>query len=147
MVNKNRNLKKQSHSRYSLKKGKRPAGLHSQYVVISADKNAEKKVDIKPIVHKETDFIPREEKKKPLIMARLLNVESLLSSMVCKEEMDLEFVLYDPIIRENNCLFILKGNEELEKIEEEEKEIFSAEFKEEISKLMPFSPVFINEIV
>ena len=36
---------------------------------------------------------------------------------------------------------------QLEKIEEEEKEIFSAEFKEEISKLMPFSPVFINEIV
>mgnify|MGYP002238181945 CR=1 FL=1 len=102
--------------------------------------------------------------------------------MVCKEEMDLEFVLYDPIIRENNCLFMLKGNEEhlvvrtrtahnrqrwccdrrsvlnaltsivfgykeLEKIEEEEKEIFSAEFKEEISKLIPFSPVFINEIV
>ena len=32
-------------------------------------------------------------------------------------------------------------------IEEEEKEIFSAEFKEEISKLIPFSPVFINEIV
>ena len=32
--------------------------------------------------------------------------------MVCKEEMDLEFVLYDPIIRENNCLFMLKGNEE-----------------------------------
>ena len=67
MVNKNRNLKKQSHSRYSLKKGKRPAGLHSQYVVINADKNAEKKVDIKPVVHKETDFIPREEKKKPLL--------------------------------------------------------------------------------
>ena len=33
------------------------------------------------------------------------------------------------------------------RIEEEDKEIFSAEFKEEISKLMPFSPVFINEIV
>ena len=114
-------------------------------------------------------------------MARILNVENLLSAMVCKEEMDLEFVLYDPIIRENNRLFMLKGNEEhlvvrtrtahtgkddavqkisidaltsivfgykeLEKIEEEEKEIFSAEFKEEISKLMPFSPVFINEIV
>ena len=67
MVDKNRNLKKQSHSRYSLKKGKRPAGLHSQYVVINADKNAEKKVDIKPVVHKETDFISREEKKKPLL--------------------------------------------------------------------------------
>ena len=123
----------------------------------------------------------KEEKKKPLIMARILNVENLLSAMVCKEEMDLEFVLYDPVIRENNRLFMLKGNEEhlvvrtrtahtgkddavqkisidaltsivfgykeLEKIEEEEKEIFSAEFKEEISKLMPFSPVFINEIV
>ena len=111
--------------------------------------------------------IPKKKKRKnSLIMARLLNVESLLSSMVCKEEMDLEFVLYDPIIRENNCLFMHKGNEEhlvadkdsttpakkmlcrkisidaltsivfgskeLEKIEEEEKEIFSAEFKEEI---------------
>ena len=133
------------------------------------------------IAEQDGEILKKEEKKKPLIMARLLNVESLLSSMVCKEEMDLEFVLYDPIIRENNCLFMLKGNEEhlvvrtrtahtgkddvvqkisidaltsivfgykeLEKIEEEEKEIFSAEFKEEISKLMPFSPVFINEIV
>ena len=42
---------------------------------------------------------------------------------------------------------IVFGYKELEKIEEEEKEIFSAEFKEEISKLIPFSPVFINEIV
>ena len=126
-------------------------------------------------------ILQKEEKKKPLIMARILNVENLLSAMVCKEEMDLEFVLYDPVIRENNRLFMLKGNKEhlvvrtrtahtgkddavqkisidaltsivfgykeLEKIEEEEKEIFSAEFKEEISKLMPFSPVFINEIV
>ena len=125
--------------------------------------------------------LTKEEKKKPLIMARLLNVESLLSAMVCKEEMDLQFVLYDPVIRENNCLFMLKGNEEhlvvrtrtahtgkddavqkisvdaltsivfgykeLEKIEEEEKEIFSAEFKEEIRKLIPLAPVFINEIV
>ena len=126
-------------------------------------------------------ILTKEEKKKPLIMARLLNVESLLSAMVCKEEMDLQFVLYDPVIRENNCLFMLKGNAEhlvvrtrtalagkddavqkisvdaltsivfgyksLEKIEEEEKEIFSAEFKEEISKLISLSPVFINEIV
>lgn len=125
--------------------------------------------------------LTKEEKKKPLIMARLLHVESLLSAMVCKEEMDLQFVLYDPVVRENNCVFMLKGNEkhlvvrtrrvlagkddalqkisvdaltsivfgykELEKIEEEEKEIFSAEFKEEISKIIPLSPVFINEIV
>ncbi len=125
--------------------------------------------------------LTKEEKKKPLIMARLLHVESLLSAMVCKEEMDLQFALYDPVIRENNCVFMLKGNEEhlvvrtrralagkddalqkisvdaltsivfgykeLEKIEEEEKEIFSAEFKEEISKMLPLSPVFINEIV
>ena len=126
-------------------------------------------------------ILTTEEKKKPLIMARLLNVENLLSAMVCKAEMELQFVLYDPVIRENNCLFMLKGNEEhlvvrtrtahtgkddavqkisidaltsivfgykeLEKIEEEEKESFSAEFKEEISKLVPLSPVFINEIV
>ena len=48
-----------------------------------------------------------------MIMARLLNVESLLSSMVCKEEMDLEFVLYDPIIRENNRQYMQKRNEVL----------------------------------
>ena len=62
MVNKNRNLKKQSHSRYSLKKGKRPAGLHSQYVVISADKNAEKKVDINQLYIKK--LILFQEKKR-----------------------------------------------------------------------------------
>ena len=148
---------------------------------IAAVNTEEAKVAVRNIRRDGNVFLKKEEKKKPLIMARLLNVESLLSSMVCKEEMDLEFVLYDPVIRENNRLFMLKGNEEhlvvrtrtahtgkddavqkisidaltsivfgykeLEKIEEEEKEIFSAEFKEEISKLMPFSPVFINEIV
>ena len=58
-------------------------------------------------------ILQKEEKKKPLIMARILNVENLLSAMVCKEEMDLEFVLYDPVIRENNRLFMLKGNKNI----------------------------------
>ena len=126
-------------------------------------------------------LLKRQEKKKPMIMARIVNAEELLSCMTCKEEMEVQFVLVDPVIRENNCLFMLKGNaehlvvrarkavkekcegvqrisvdaliyilfgyRELEKIEEEEQEQFSEEFKEEICKLNPLSPVFLNEIV
>lgn len=126
-------------------------------------------------------ILHRRERKKPMIMARLLHVESLLSCMACSEEMELRFVLADPVIRENNKLFVLRGNEEhlvvrtrtlvrgkyddvqkisvdaltsilfgyqsLEKIEEEEKETFADEFKEEIGKLIPLSKVFLNEIV
>ena len=50
--------------------------------------------------------------KKPLIMARIVDAESLLSCMCCKEDMEIQFVLYDPVIRENNKVFILRGNEE-----------------------------------
>ena len=126
-------------------------------------------------------ILHRKEKKKPMIMARLLHVETLLSAMVCSEVMEIQFVLFDPVIRENNRLFILRGNEEhlvvrtktvvsgkddviqkisvdaltsiifgyqpIERIEEEEKESFSDEFKEEIRKLIPLSRVFLNEIV
>lgn len=126
-------------------------------------------------------LLHRKEKKKPMIMARLLHVETLLSAMVCSEETEIQFVLYDPVIRENNRLFILRGNEEhlvvrtrtvahgkddgiqkisvdaltsiifgyktIEKIEEEEKETFSEEFKGKIGKLIPLSKVFLNEIV
>lgn len=121
------------------------------------------------------------EEAKPRIMARLLNVEELFSCMRCKGEMTASFVLVDPVIRENNKLFIIKGNSErivvrtkpwmrgkyddvqkisvdaltsivfgyksLEKIEEEEQEVFSKEFKESISKLEPLNKIFLNEIV
>lgn len=52
------------------------------------------------------------EEEKPRIMARLLNVEELLSCMKCNGDLSLSFVLVDPIIRENNKLFIIKGNSE-----------------------------------
>ena len=121
------------------------------------------------------------EETKPRIMARLLNVEELFSCMRCKSEMNLTFALFDPVIRENNKLFIIKGNSErmvvrtkpwmkgryeevqkisidaltsivfgyksLEKIQQEEPEVFSEEFKEEISKLEPLNQIFLNEIV
>lgn len=54
----------------------------------------------------------RARKKKPIIMARLLCVEELLAGMRCTEEMDLKFWLVDPVIRENNKLFMVKGNQE-----------------------------------
>lgn len=126
-------------------------------------------------------LLHRQEKKKPMIMARVLHAEDLLSCMTCAGEMNLAFVLVDPVIRENNRLFLLKGNEEhlvvrtrtvvsgkhdavqrisidaltslifgykpVGKIEEEERETFSEEFKAEIEKLLPLDRVFLNEIV
>lgn len=50
------------------------------------------------------------EQKKPVIMARILHLETLLSCMVCWEEMELKFWLADPLIQENNKLFMIKGN-------------------------------------
>ncbi|XCP84321.1 GNAT family N-acetyltransferase [Roseburia hominis] len=125
--------------------------------------------------------LTKKRKKKPMIMARLLHVESILECMVCHEEMEVMFVLVDPIIRENNKLFGIRGNSEhlvvrtrpnirgkyediqrisvealtsilfgyksIAKIEEEEKEVFSEEFKSEIRKLIPLKGVFLNEIV
>lgn len=52
----------------------------------------------------------KKPKKKPMIMARLLHVETLLSCMVCWEEMNIKFWLVDPLIQENNKLFMIKGN-------------------------------------
>lgn len=52
----------------------------------------------------------KQPKKKPIIMARLLHIETLLSCMVCWEEMNVKFWLVDPLIQENNKLFMIKGN-------------------------------------
>ena len=54
----------------------------------------------------------KEVGKKPLIMARVVDAEALLSCMCCKEDMEVQFVLYDPVIKENNKVFILRGNTE-----------------------------------
>lgn len=132
-------------------------------------------------VFEEAGMVLEKETKKPMIMARLIHVEEFLSCMRCKEEVSFSFILIDPIIKENQKLFIVKGNSEhivvrtkpwirgkadevqmisvdaltsilfgyksLEQIEEEEQEIFSKEFKEAVSKLVPLNAVFINEIV
>lgn len=126
-------------------------------------------------------ILRKKEKKKPIIMARVIHVESLLACMTCTENVEFQFVLVDPIIRENNKHFIIRGNSEhmvvrtrplikgkhenvqlisidaltsllfgyklIEKIEEEEKEYFSEEFKEAVSKLIPLRNVFLNEVV
>ena len=126
-------------------------------------------------------ILKKQEKKKPMIMARILHVESLLSCMACDEDTEFQFILVDPVIRENNKIFSIKGNKEhlvvrtkpiakgksdgiqmisvdalttilfgyksLEKVEEEEQEKFSAEFKESISKLQPLNRILLNEIV
>lgn len=126
-------------------------------------------------------LLHKKEKKKPIIMARLLHVESLMSCMVCTGETDFQFELVDPVIRENNKIFQIRGNQEhlvartrplvkgkhenvqkisvsalttilfgykpIEKVEEEEQEMFSAEFKEQIGKLVPLDRVFLNEVV
>lgn len=55
-------------------------------------------------------ILTAKEKKKPIVMARVLHVESLLSCMTCTEDVEFSFILVDPVIRENNKLFIIKGN-------------------------------------
>ncbi len=132
-------------------------------------------------IFEEAGLCMKVKKTKPMIMARILHVETLLASLRCEEDLDVQFQLVDPIIRENNKVFLVKGNadgivvrtkpvisgkkqdiqlisadaltsilfgyKELEKIEEEEKEHFSDEFKEQIRKIKTLNPVFINEIV
>lgn len=132
-------------------------------------------------IFEEAGLIVQEAEKKPMIMARILHLESLLECMNCKEETEFYFELVDPVIRENNKIYMVRGNEErimvrtkqiikgkyngiqrisvgaltsilfgyksLEKIEEEEQEEFSVEFKEAIRKINPLQKVFLNEIV
>lgn len=122
-----------------------------------------------------------QEERKPRIMIRMLKVEEVFASMRCRGELDLSFVLVDPIIRDNNKLFIIKGNSErivvrtkpwmrgkyehiqkisigaltsivfgyksLEKIEEEEQELFSREFKKAVAQLETLNKIFLNEVV
>lgn len=132
-------------------------------------------------IFEEAGLLMQETMKKPMIMARILHVERLLECMNCKEETEFYFELVDPVIRENNKIYMVRGNEErmmvrtkqiikgkyagiqrisvgaltsilfgyksLEKIEEEEQEEFSTEFKEAVRKINPLQKVFLNEIV
>lgn len=132
-------------------------------------------------IFEEGGLILQKAGKKPIIMARIVHLESLLEYMNCREDVEFSFEVYDPVIRENNKIYVIRGNQErivvrtkpaikgryddiqrisigaltsvlfgyksLEKIEEEEQEIFSDEFKEAVRKLNPLKRVFINEIV
>lgn len=132
-------------------------------------------------IFEEAGLILKAEEKKPMIMARILCVERLLECMNYKEETEFYFELVDPVIHENNKIYMVRGNEErmmvrtkqvirgkyngiqrisvgaltsilfgyksLEKIEEEEQEEFSTEFKEAVRKINPLQKVFLNEIV
>lgn len=53
----------------------------------------------------------RRKTKKRHLMVRILDVEGMLASMKCQEEMDYEFIVVDPVIRENNKIYCLKGDE------------------------------------
>ncbi len=132
-------------------------------------------------IFEKAGLILQKEEKKPMIMVRVLSVEKLLECMKCKEETEFCFELVDPVINDNNKIYLVRGNEErvmvrtkpivkgkyneiqkisigaltsilfgyksLEKIEEEEQEYFSLEFKESVKKLKPLRQFFINEIV
>ena len=50
--------------------------------------------------------------RKPLIMGRVVNAETLISTIQFREETKIQFVLVDPVIRENNKIFIVHGNKE-----------------------------------
>lgn len=120
-----------------------------------------------------------EKEQKPIIMARILHLETLLAGMRCTQETELQFWLADPVIKENNKLFMLKGNREhmvvrtknakpkeevqiisidalntllfgyktIEEVQKEEKENFSEEFSEQLSRIIPLKDIWLNEIV
>lgn len=57
-------------------------------------------------------LILQKAEKKPMIMARILHLETLLESMKCSAEVEFYFELVDPVIRENNKIYMVRGNKE-----------------------------------
>ncbi len=92
--------------------------------------------------------------KKPIIMARILHLETFLKSLKPDKDVDIHVSLEDKIIKENNGVFHVVGNKKegitlVEKIEDyahEIEKISIGDFTKEVfEKYLP--KVFLNEVV
>lgn len=114
--------------------------------------------------------------KKPMIMARILHLETLMRCAKVREDMQCEIGIWDPLLEGNNGTFhiygkkkafvsiekqtevgetisiaaltsFLFGYQTLERSLAEEHDNLSEKSKEELGKIIPFSPIYLNEIV
>lgn len=94
------------------------------------------------------------EEKRPIIMARILHLETFLKSLKLDADVDVFVELEDKFIEENNGVFHVVGTskdgiqmvEKLEQVESSVKKIKMGEFTEMVfDKYLP--KVFLNEVV
>ncbi|GAB5617273.1 hypothetical protein JCM31739_20980 [Faecalimonas canis] len=108
--------------------------------------------------------------EKPMIMAKILDVEKMFSCIKTTEEMYLKVEICDTLTNESVGCFLLDGREKIEvkKIEEVkecvrmdvgdltailfgtadmEKLELSSQVKEELSKIIPLTKIYLNEVV
>lgn len=107
-----------------------------------------------------------DEKKEPMIMARILHLETFLKSLSLKEEADFFIAVQDSLLKENEGVFHIAGDREsgivvAERIAREAKvcctvgigELTGVLFgyqkteDDELRKIEPLQKVFLNEIV
>lgn len=109
-------------------------------------------------------FIQRRAERTPVIMARLVHVPRMLSMLKSEEPFSFVMAVEDPLIAENNGCFLCEvgtdgtkvlpcSAETAADVRLSVAELAAVAFGHErtkdafLSKLMPFSPVWINEIV
>lgn len=112
----------------------------------------------------ERSFVHRCPQKKPVIMARILCAERMLTFWRSTEPVEFVLSLTDPLLRDNNGKFfcsVQKNSAYVRRCKEEERDGVSMDITEltaimfgyrkpengVLSKLLPCCPVWINEIV
>lgn len=112
----------------------------------------------------ETRFVKREEKTEPVIMARIVHLETLLSMIKSEKPFSVILEVKDSLIRENDGIFHCQtnaGGTTVERCGQDTKpdvrvdiaELTAVLFgyrhpeNEVLRRIPPFSPVWINEIV
>lgn len=112
----------------------------------------------------ESEFVERRAKKEPVIMARIIHLESMLSLMRAKEPLSFVLGVKDLQIGENNGRFRCRAErgkiraercspetlpDTVVSVEELTAVLFGYRRTEDpfLAKLIPLSPVWINEIV
>lgn len=119
---------------------------------------------------KETKVFGYGDMEKPMIMAKILDVEKIFSCIKVTEEIHLKIQIWDTLTDESVGCFLLTGREEIraKKIEKTKECVridagdlaallfgmadmenlrVSSEVKEELLKIIPLTKVYLNEVV
>lgn len=108
------------------------------------------------------DFLQKEEKKKPIIMGRIIHLEEMMKLICGKEEREMVIGIKDSLLPQNNGIFrwkitpqgsyVTKIQSQEEMVENREKSEKSIKMPEQILDIGDFTArvltgVFLNEIV